>query len=299
MRNSETFQEGSPFSLSGSFGMFETPSGTPTNIKRRRMRPMLAALSVALLAASSLKAEDAMQERFEKKYDLASVRKVRVQNVNGAIQIESGGDQLQVVAVKKVKSASDADLLKETEIRVTKSGNTIEVETILPKRGRFFQWSFFGRTGSADVAYQITLPASLALEAETVNGRLTAANRSGDLVLSTVNGGVRVDGQDGPLKVNTVNGSVEVSFAGPMRQASLETVNGSVTVTCARESSIRCTLQTTNGRIQSQFPEVTVEGKWGPKEARGAINGGRESLAVETVNGDVRLFVADAAPARK
>lgn len=179
MRNSETFQEGSPFSLSGSFGMFETPSGTPTNIKRRRMRPMLAALSVALLAASSLKAEDAMQERFEKKYDLASVRKVRVQNVNGAIQIESGGDQLQVVAVKKVKSASDADLLKETEIRVTKSGNTIEVETILPKRGRFFQWSFFGRTGSADVAYQITLPASLALEAETVNGRLTAANRSG------------------------------------------------------------------------------------------------------------------------
>lgn len=276
--------------------MFESPSGTRTNARRRPVSALLAALSVALLAASGLKAEDATQERFEKKYDLAGVRKVRVQNVNGVIQIESAGDQLQVVAVKKVKSASDSDLLKETEIRVTKSGSTIEVETILPKRGRFFQWSFFGRTGSADVAYQITLPAPLALEAETVNGRLTAANRSGDLVLSTVNGGVRVDGHDGPLKVNTVNGSVEVSFAGPMRQASLETVNGSVTVTCARESSIRCTLQTTNGRIQSQFPEVTVEGKWGPKEARGAINGGRESLAVETVNGDVRLYVADAAP---
>ncbi len=283
--------------------MFESPSVTRANDKRRRMSPVVAALSVALLAASSslLKAEDATQERFEKKYDLAGVRKVRVQNVNGVIQIESGGDQMQVVAVKKVKSSSDADVLKETEIRVTKAGSTIEVETILPKRGRFFQWSFFGRTGSADVAYLITLPPSVALEAETVNGRITAANRSGDLVLSTVNGGVRVDGHDGPLKVNTVNGSVEVSFAGPMRQASLETVNGSVTVTCARESSIRCTLQTTNGRIQSQFPEVTVEGKWGPKEARGAINGGRESLAVETVNGDVRLFVADAAgvPTRK
>jgi hypothetical protein len=219
--------------------------------------------------------------------------------VNGSIQIETGGVELQVVAVKKVKSASDSDLLKETEIRVTKSGSVIEVETRLPKRGGFFSWSFFGRAGSADVAYQITLPAALALEAETVNGRLTAANRAGDLVLSTVNGAVRVEGHDGPLKVNTVNGSVEVSFAGPMRQASLETVNGSVTVTCARESSIRCTLQTTNGRIQSQFPEVTVEGKWGPKEARGAINGGRESLAVETVNGDVRLYVADAAAAKK
>ena len=279
--------------------MSESPSSARTNARRRRMSPVLAVLSLTLLAAYSLNADDATQERFEKKYDLAGIRKVRVQNVNGVIQVESGGDQLQVVAVKKVKSASDADVLKETEIRVTKSGGTIDVETILPKRGRFFPWSFFGRTGSADVAYQITLPASLALEAETVNGRLTAANRSGDLVLSTVNGGVRVDGHDGPLKVNTVNGSVEVSFAGSMRQASLETVNGSVTVTCARESSIRCTLQTTNGRIQSQFPEVTVEGKWGPKEARGAINGGRESLAVETVNGDVRLYVAEAAPARK
>ncbi len=279
--------------------MFETPSGTRANVRRRPVSAFLAALSVAFLAATPLKAEDATQERFEKKYDLAGIRKVRVQNVNGVIQIESGGDQLQVIAVKKVKSASDADLLKETEIRVTKSGGTIEVETVLPKRGRFFPWSFFGRTSSADVAYQITLPAALALEAETVNGRVTAANRAGDLVLSTVNGGVRVEGHDGPLKVNTVNGSVEVSFAGPMRQASLETVNGSVTVTCARESSIRCTLQTTNGRIQSQFPEITVEGKWGPKEARGAINGGRESLAVETVNGDVRLYVADATAPRK
>lgn len=275
--------------------MFESPSSVRT--RKSRLIPVLFALFS--FAASGLRAEDATQERFEKNYDLAGVHKVRVQNVNGPIQIETGGDQLRVVAVKKVKSASDSDLLKETEIRVTKSGSVIEVETMLPKRGGFFQWSFFGRGSSADVAYQITLPAALALEAETVNGRLAAANRTGDLVLSTVNGGVRVDGHDGPLKVNTVNGSVEVSFAGLMRQANLETVNGSITVTCARESSIRCTLQTTNGRIQSQFPEVTVEGKWGPKEARGAINGGRESLAVETVNGDVRLYVADAAPAKK
>ena len=62
---------------------------------------------------------------------------------------------------------------------------------------------------------------------------IAASKRTGDLVLSTVNGAVKVDGHDGPLKVNTVNGSVEVSFAGAMRQASLETVNGSVTVTCA------------------------------------------------------------------
>ena len=256
------------------------------------------ALAAALLLAPALLAEDAKEERFEKSYELSGIRKVRIQNVNGPVVIESGGEHLKVVAVKSVRRASDADLLKETEIRVTKMGPSIEIETVLPKQGRFFQWSLFGRSGAAEVSYQISLPAAVAVEAETVNGKLLASKRSGDLVLSTVNGAVKVEAQDGPLKVNTVNGSVDVSFAGAMRQANLETVNGSVTISCAKDSSIRCALQTTNGRIQSEFP-VTIEGKWGPKEARGSINGGKESLAVETVNGDVRLFVADSSASRK
>lgn len=256
------------------------------------------ALAAALLAAAGARADDPREERFEKTYELQGVRRVRLQNVNGPVNIESGGEHLKVLAVKTVRRASDADLLKETEIRITKTGSSIEIESILPKQGRVFQWFLFGRASAAEISYQITLPASVAVDAETVNGRLSASRRTGDLVLSTVNGAVKVEGQDGPLKVNTVNGSVEVTFAGAMRQASLETVNGSVTVTCAKDSSIRCALQTTNGRIQSEFP-VTLEGKWGPKEARGSINGGRESLAVETVNGDVRLFVADSSTARK
>ncbi|HTS02593.1 MAG TPA: DUF4097 family beta strand repeat-containing protein [Thermoanaerobaculia bacterium] len=273
--------------------MHATPRPRATRLAR-----VGGAALVSLLAASGARADDPTQERFEKTYELSGVRKVRLQNVNGAVTIESGGENLRVVAVKSVRRASDADLLKDTEIRVTKTGASIEIETVLPKHGRFFGWFLFGRSSSAEVAYQLTLPADVALEAETVNGRLGASNRTGDLVLSTVNGAVKVEGQDGPLKVNTVNGSVEVSFAGAMRQSNLETVNGSVTITCAKDSSIRCALQTTNGRIQSEFP-VTIEGKWGPKEARGSINGGKESLAVETVNGDVRLFVADSSATRK
>jgi hypothetical protein len=110
------------------------------------------ALAVALLAAAGARAEDATQERFEKTYELQGVRKVRLQNVNGAVNIESGGEHLRVVAVKTVRRASDADLLKETEIRVTKTGASIEIETILPKRGSFFPAFLFGRAGSADVS---------------------------------------------------------------------------------------------------------------------------------------------------
>ena len=108
-----------------------------------------------------------------------------------------------------------------------------------------------------------------------------------------MNGSVRVEQHDGPLRVNTVNGSVEVGFAGPLRPAEVETVNGSVTVTCAKASSIHYELQTVNGRIRSDFTGLTVEGKWGPKEARGTYNGGRDRLAVETVNGEVRLLALE------
>ena len=56
----------------------------------------------------------------------------------------------------------------------------------------------------------------------------------------------------------------------------------------ARASSIRYDLETVNGRIEGDI-DLAVEGKHGPKEARGSYNGGSESLRCETVNGSIRL----------
>ena len=48
-------------------------------------------------------------------------------------------------------------------------------------------------------------------------------------------------------------------------------------------------LETVNGRIEGDFA-LAVEGKFGPKEARGKLNGGGEALRCETVNGTIRLL---------
>ena len=85
-----------------------------------------------------------------------------------------------------------------------------------------------------------------------------------------------------------MNGSVRIVFRGPLKESRVETVNGSVDVAFARASSIRYTLETVNGRIEGDF-DIPVEGKFGPKEARGSYNGGAESLRCETVNGSIRL----------
>jgi hypothetical protein len=265
----------------------------------RRLSPVAAALSILLLAGSPpARGADETTERFEKTLELDGIQRVRVQNVNGEVQIESWDrPTLSLVALKKAKGARADEALKETEIRIRKSGDRLEIETVLPKNTG---WSFFSwwSRPSVNVSYELKLPPAVPVQAETVNGRILAERRTGALVLNTVNGSIRVSGQEGPTHANTVNGSVEVSFSGPLRKSDLETVNGSVIVTAARDSSIRYNLQTVNGRIRSEFAELSVEGKWGPKEARGDVNGGREALSVETVNGEVRLQVAEAAARR-
>lgn len=272
--------------------MVRSPSRFPRNLLLAG-----ALLGLTLFAAGPVLATPhpggEASEQFEKAYDLAGIDKVRVQNVNGPVHVVSWDrDYLRVTAVKRAKGSRAEECLKETEIRVTKSGHAIEIETIPPKRHGTFNFFFWNRSSAAEVTYDILMPPGVAIDVETVNGKVTAERRTGSVALSTVNGSVRVDGQDGPLKVSTVNGSVEATFVGPMKSADFETVNGSVTVSCAKDSSIRYNLQTVNGRIQSEFADLSVEGKWGPKEARGAINGGRERLAVETVNGEVRLLAS-------
>ena len=275
-----------------------TPRNHPHTPARRAAAAVFAVLT-ALAPAAALAQDDPSQEKFEKAYDLEGVTKVRLQNVNGPVHVASWEkNYVRVSAVKKAKGSRRADILRDTEIRVTKRGPSIEIETIIPKRGRLFGLFEFGGDRAAEVSYELLLPAATSVDVETVNGRITAEKRSGELNLNTVNGSVRVEGQGGPLKVNTVNGSVEVAFSGAIRPANLETVNGSVTVACAKDSSIRYDLQTVNGRIHSEFADLDVRGKWGPKEARGEINGGRERLAVETVNGEVRLLAQAQGPER-
>ena len=259
----------------------------------------LAFLAALLLAtAPTANADDRSEERFEKTYDLEGVQQVRLQNVNGAVHVDTWDQPgLHVLAVKRAEGSRPDETLKSTEIRVRKTPTAIEIETILPKTSSWGLFSWWFRR-SAEVTYELKVPAAIAVHVETVNGRVLAERRSGPVVLKTVNGSIRITAQDGAVHANTINGSVEVAFTGPARKSELETVNGSVTVTASRESSIRYSLQTVNGRIRSEFAELSVEGKWGPKEARGDVNGGREALSIETVNGEVRLQVAEAAARR-
>jgi DUF4097 and DUF4098 domain-containing protein YvlB len=250
-----------------------------------------ARLALLLLAfALPLRAAGGDQEVFEKAYSMEGVVKISVENVNGNIDATAWDKPyFKVRAVKRVESSGSRaqETLRLTEIRVQKIGNEIKVETVNPKRRRLFGFLDFGGSG-AHVDYELQIPAKTDVRFETCNGKLAANGFAGTISGDAVNGSIEMAGIAGPTNANTVNGSVRLAFAGPLRKTRVETVNGSIEVAFDKTSSVRYDLETVNGHIEGNF-ELPVEGKFGPKEARGSYNGGTEPLHCETVNGTIRL----------
>ena len=245
------------------------------------------ALALATLLAA-LPVQAGSEETFEKAFSLDGVTKVSVENVNGRIDaIAWDKPYLKVRAVKTARGSNAEETLKQTEIRVKKVGDRIEIVTVTPQRRRLFGFLDWGNR-HATVDYEIHLPPSTDVRFETTNGKVDATGFVGNLDAEAVNGSIDLKDLEGPVRAATVNGSLRVAFKGNLKKANLETVNGSVDVSFDKKSSIHYDLQTVNGRIEGDF-EISVEGKFGPKEARGSYNGGSEALRVETVNGSIRL----------
>lgn len=225
---------------------------------------------------------------FEKVYSMEGVARVSVENVNGKVEAFAWDKpSFKVRAVKTASGARAEETLRLTEIRVSKNGDEIHVETVNPSRHKLFGILDFGGSG-ARVDYELYIPPTAEARLQTCNGHVAASGFGAAVSADAVNGSIELKDIFGPVKATTVNGSLRIAFRGALRKTQLETVNGSVEVAFARASSIRYDLETVNGRIEGDI-DLAVEGKHGPKEARGSYNGGNETLRCETVNGSIRL----------
>ncbi len=239
------------------------------------------ALAVPVLAGSK-------EEVFEKAYSMEGVTKVTIENVNGHIEATAWDKPyFKVHAVKKASGGRAEETLRMTEIRVQKVGDEIRVETVNPKRRRLFGFLDFGGS-NAEVDYTLQIPANAEVRFETCNGKVLASGFLAALSGDAVNGSIELSNLEGPTSASTVNGSVRLSFKGALKRSRIETVNGSIDVAFDKASGVSYELETVNGHIEGDFA-MPVEGKFGPKEARGKLNGGGESLRCETVNGTIRL----------
>src|SRR5206468_1577324 len=119
--------------------------------------------------------------------------------------------------------------------------------------------------------------------------RGTSADLSGDVEANTVNGSIRMS-TAGYAEARTVNGGIVASPGRATWRDALEfrTVNAGITLDLPAGLSTEVRAKTVNGDIQTDFP-LMVTGRLGPRSLRGTIGSGGRRLALETVNGSIRL----------
>jgi hypothetical protein len=149
-----------------------------------------------------------------------------------------------------------------------------------------------GHGKSSSVSYVVTVPAGVKVNVSTISGGIGVADVTGAVKAETVNGRVQVAALDGPVTASSVNGSVSVAIdsLGSPGDIELSTVNGSVTVQLPPSIQAQLSMETVNGSVHSDF-DVAGTDTSGRKEIHGTIGGGGgRRVALETVNGSVKLL---------
>jgi len=244
-------------------------------------------LGAALIAASFAAVAD-VKVTEEMSYEVAAGARISLENVNGDIQVVgTDGRTVRILAHKKAENQEYLDGLK---VVVDASEDAVRIETRHPKQeGGWFNW---GGGGNGSVAYELTVPRDVQLDAiETVNGDVSIRGVDGSVMAGTVNGELDAADLSADVGLETVNGSIEAAFrqlSGSQR-VEAETVNGKIMLSLPGDASARLTAETVNGSIDAgDFGLETSKGFVG-RDCAGDIGSGEARIVLDTVNGSIKV----------
>ncbi len=256
------------------------------------MRISIVALFPAAAALALVPRATAAQGEFHWTGQVARGKAIEIKGVTGDVRAVAGSRDVEVTAVKHARR-SDPD---EVKIEVVQHEDGVTICAVYPSDGRR-ENTCDPRDGGHmnvhdnDVAVDFTVrvPAGVRFIGNTVNGNVAAADLSSDVEANTVNGSIRIS-TAGFAEAQTVNGEIVASLGRATWNDALEfrTVNGGITLDLPAGLSTEARATTVNGDIQTDFP-LMVPGRLGPRSLRGTIGNGGRRLALETVNGSIRL----------
>lgn len=218
---------------------------------------------------------------------------VRVQSVNGGIEVESWDrDEIKVLAKVSVSRMSRGDaeeLFEEIEIETDDV-----IRATGPRKHGGFLGMFKGRGWS--VSYRVWVPADTDLDLHTTNGGIEVSDVAGSVETKTTNGSIKLYDVGGDVISGTTNGGIRVELAADDwkgKRIDLHTTNGGIKVYLPDDFAGRVDVATTNGGISVDHP-VTIDSKR-RNRLKGEIGGGGSAvLKARTTNGGVSLRRADA-----
>ncbi len=226
---------------------------------------------------------------------IAAGKTFEVRGINGPIRATAtSGSEVELVAIRSGRR-NDPESVK---IEVIPHAEGVTVCAVYPSKdaSRPNECKPGGggrmnvRNNDVNVEFELRIPKDVNFEGRTVNGGIEA-DIEGRAALSTVNGRIQVIA--GTLtEATTVNGSIRAEVKSTVNSAEdikLSTVNGSVHLDLPEGVNADVSAKTVNGGITSDFTEIEVRKKWGPRSAEGRLGHGGRELELATVNGGIRI----------
>ena len=216
----------------------------------RRIACLMSVLGIVLLAAATVSSES---EEFNWRGRLASGQTIEIKGVNGDIQAEEGGDEVEVRALKTGRRSDPS----EVRIEVMEHSDGVTICAVYPSSGRPNECRpgkggrNSVRNNDVKVHFSVRVPAGVAFMGRTVNGDVEANQLASNASAHTVNGKIEIS-CDGSGEANTVNGSIYASLGTPFESdAEFSTVNGT------GKTSILC--QILAGRLGPGYRPVFLD----------------------------------------
>jgi hypothetical protein len=251
-------------------------------------------IGIALLLAGCGAVEH-RRAHYERAWPATGIRRIEIREVSGSISVEAGSaDRIQLAAAvlshgRDPQKGKDNDGYFTTEV----SGDTLIIDTVRRHQRRFF---FSGPEVRVD--YELHVPPQVALELETISGRIATRGMDGEMRASTINGQLDIEATgSNEVTAKAVNGRIEARFLNDFHGAQFKTINGRVTATLPATASFLGDFTQVNGDFEAGFP-LNIHSHPGSRRVSGEVNGGRYSLKITTVNGDIKIDNEPAAPVR-
>jgi hypothetical protein len=246
-------------------------------------------LSAMLLLAGCGAVMERRTAHVERRWPAGAIHHIEVREIDGGINIEAGSEsEISMDASIRSRRAPRNNQENLGYFTTELNGDTL----VIGRRNEHRGFHFFSFGNDTRVDYELRVPASVALDLRTVNGRIATHGVDGEMKAVTVNGRVNIDTPgSNEVEAHTVNGRIEAHFATSFQGATLKTVNGGVTASLPLTASFTGDFSQVNGDIEAAFP-LNIHSHPGSRRVSGEVNGGRYELRITTVNGDIKIDTA-------
>jgi DUF4097 and DUF4098 domain-containing protein YvlB len=238
-------------------------------------------------------------EEFSKVLPLKSGGTFSLRNVNGSITITTWKEEkVDIKALKTTKG--DPDNLKEVEIEVEATANSVSVDTIFPKwrnvrvsvqyEVKVPQGVNLGRVRSTNGSVHITGPVGNT-KASTTNGRVDLDGAKGTISLSSTNGKIEAANIKGEIDAETTNGTIVLELISFEDRIEARTTNGGIILRVGSLEKVNADLnaRTTNGSISLDIPVTLKSMKKSRRSLEAQIGQGGPEISLRTTNGSIRI----------